>query len=81
MVTKRILSLATLDRIFLSATGHVNIDLDGLKEFGKILERYGLEILKSAVKMKDHAKRKTIKGKDIELALNLVKEFDIGFVD
>ena len=67
-MNERIISLATIDRIMLKATGTINMDMDGMIAFGKILEDFGLDVLENAIVLQKHAGRKTIKNSDIRLA-------------
>lgn len=50
-------------------TGASRVSKDAMNYFGDILEEYALEISKKAVMIANHSGRKTVKGKDLKLAL------------
>lgn len=64
---ERILPLAPLDRLIRRA-GVERVSEKAAFALGKILEELGLEIASRANELAKHAKRKTVTGKDIELA-------------
>lgn len=62
------LPLAQLDRIMKNA-GAQRVGEDAKKKMAEILEEYALDIAKKAIALANHAKRKTIKAEDINLAI------------
>ena len=48
------------------------ISEEALEETSRIVEEYIREILKTAIKLRDHAKRKTIKKEDIQTAKEIL---------
>ena len=69
MVTPRFLSLNAMDKI-MRKTGEVRVSDDAKEALADILQQKGVEIAIAAKKMAEHAGRKTITKKDIELAVN-----------
>ncbi|MHA1237675.1 MAG: histone family protein [Candidatus Odinarchaeia archaeon] len=65
--SERIIPLAPLDRLIRKA-GVERVSEKAAATLGKILEELGLEIASRANELAQHAKRKTVTGKDIELA-------------
>jgi histone H3/H4 len=74
---ERIISLATIDRIFLKA-GCKTVDHKASEEIGRLLESIGLEILETAVLLQAHAGRKTIFGTDIRIAFEHWQKKNVG---
>ncbi|MHA1755006.1 MAG: histone family protein [Candidatus Odinarchaeia archaeon] len=64
---ERIIPLAPLDRLIRKAKVE-RVSEKAAIELGKILEEIGLEIAKRAGELAVHANRKTVTGRDIELA-------------
>ena len=62
------LPLTAMDRIIRKATG-LRVGLDARAELAKVLEKRGTEIAIEAGKYSKHAKRRTVKAEDIELAV------------
>jgi histone H3/H4 len=66
---ERIIPLAPLDRLIRKAKVE-RVSEKASNALGKILENIGLEIAKRAGELAVHANRKTVTGRDIELAHN-----------
>jgi len=64
---ERIIPLAPLDRLIRKANVE-RVSEKAAKALGVILEEFGLEIARRAEELARHAKRKTVTGRDIELA-------------
>ena len=62
------LPLMAMDRIIRKASG-LRVGLDARAELAKVLEKRGTEIAIEAGKYAKHAKRRTVKAEDIELAV------------
>lgn len=62
-----VLPKAPVKRI-LSKSGVVRVSDEAVDALIDILEEYGTEVSKKAIKLAKHADRKTIKADDIELA-------------
>jgi histone H3/H4 len=65
------LQLAPMHRIIKKA-GAKRVSEDGAEELRKVLERVGIKISKEAIDFANHAKRKTVKSEDIEIATKKV---------
>ncbi|HJX23775.1 MAG TPA: histone [Candidatus Bathyarchaeia archaeon] len=65
------LQLAPMHRIIKKA-GAKRVSEDGAEELRKVLERVGIKISKEAIDFANHAKRKTVKSEDIEIAAKKV---------
>ena len=65
------LQLAPMHRIIKKA-GAKRVSEDGAEELRKVLERVGIKIAKEAIDFANHAKRKTVKSEDIEIATKKV---------
>jgi DNA-binding protein len=68
MTPKKILPLAAMEKL-LKKCGAARVSEDAKDMLKNILEEYGEEIGKKAIKAAEHAGRKTIKAVDIKLAL------------
>ena len=62
------LPIAPIGRIIKNAGGQ-RISQDAEKTLEKVLEQWGEDVSRQAVKLAKHAGRKTIKAADIELAV------------
>ncbi len=62
------LSRLAMERI-LKKAGAKRVGKDATEELRKTLEEFGVEISSIAVKLAEHAKRKTVTAEDIRLAL------------
>ena len=65
------MQLAPMHRIIKKA-GAKRVSEDGAEELRKVLERVGIKISKEAIDFANHAKRKTVKSEDIEIAAKKV---------
>jgi len=73
LTKKRIIPSAPVERLIRDAgAGNVRVSKAGKEALADILEGYGREIALEAIKLARHAKRKTVKGEDIELAYERV---------
>ncbi|MBW6470088.1 MAG: histone family protein [Methanosarcinaceae archaeon] len=66
-----IIPYAPVERLIRSAGAHRVSETAGIA-LAEILEQYGLEISTEAIKLAQHAKRKTVKAEDIKLALEML---------
>jgi histone H3/H4 len=66
------LPIATIGRILKNA-GAARVSEDAKEALANVLVEYGESISKHAVLLAKHAKRTTVKGSDIELALKEIK--------
>lgn len=66
-----IIPYAPVERLIRSAGAHRVSETAG-SALAEILEQYGLEISREAIKLTEHAKRKTVKAEDIKLALEML---------
>jgi DNA-binding protein len=64
------ISVAPMERI-LKKSGANRVSLSAAKRFAVVLEELALEIAVEAVKLSNHAGRKTVKKEDIKLARKL----------
>ncbi|MHA1410688.1 MAG: histone family protein [Candidatus Odinarchaeia archaeon] len=67
--SERVIPLAPLDRLIRKAKVE-RVSEKAASALGKILEDIGLEIARRAGELAVHANRKTVTGRDIELAYN-----------
>ena len=67
MVNEEVLSVATMHRIIKKA-GAERVSESACKELAGVLEEIGLKIGKDALEFSMHAGRKTVKGRDVEIA-------------
>ena len=67
--SERIIPVAPLDRLIRKAKVE-RVSEKAANSLGKILEEIGLEIAKRAGELAIHANRKTVTGRDIDLAFN-----------
>ena len=63
-----IIPYAPVERLIRSAGAHRVSETAGIA-LAEILEQYGLEIAEEAIVLAKHAKRKTVKAEDIQLAM------------
>jgi histone H3/H4 len=70
---ENILPYAPLGKLISDATGK-RVSNDARVTASRILEEATEKIVKKAILIAEHSGRKTIKGKDIKLAFNQVKE-------
>lgn len=68
MAEKQSLSLNAMDKLMRKA-GALRVGDDAKEALAEVLEQKALEISKGAKRMAEHAGRKTITAKDIELAV------------
>ncbi|OKY78445.1 MAG: Histones H3 and H4 [Candidatus Methanohalarchaeum thermophilum] len=61
------LPLAPVDRIIRKG-GAERVSEEAREELADVLEKYGTEVSEEAVRLAEHAGRKTVKAEDIELA-------------
>ncbi len=66
-----IIPYAPVERLIRSAGAPRVSETAGIA-LAEILEQYGLEISTEAIKLAEHAKRKTVKAEDIKLALEML---------
>lgn len=66
-----IIPLAPVERLIRSA-GSQRVSETAAVALTEILEEYGLEISKEAIKLAEHAGRKTVKAEDIKLAKEML---------
>jgi len=67
MASTRLLPIASLEALMKKA-GAPRVSEDAKKALKEILEQKGTELTKRALELASHAGRKTIRGKDINLA-------------
>ncbi len=67
MAIKKILPLAAMEKL-LKHTGADRVSEDAKEKLRDVLEEYAFELGKQASQFAEHAKRKTIRGTDIQLA-------------
>lgn len=72
VINMSVLSIAPVGRIIKNA-GADRISDDAKKALADYLEEYGDEISTQAVILVKHAKRKTVLGSDIELAVGMIE--------
>ena len=66
-----IIPFAPIERVIRNAGAHRVSESAGM-ELTEILEEYGLEISREAIKLAEHAGRKTVKAEDIKLAKEML---------
>jgi histone H3/H4 len=66
-----IIPFAPIERVIRSAGAQRVSEPAGI-ELTEILEEYGLDISREAIKLAEHAGRKTVKAEDIKLAKEMV---------
>ena len=66
-----IIPLAPVERLIRSA-GSQRVSETAAVALTDILEEYGLEISREAIKLAEHAGRKTVKAEDIKLAKEML---------
>jgi len=67
MASSRLVPIASLEALMKKA-GAPRVSEDAKKALKEILEQKGIELTKHALELANHAGRKTIRGKDINLA-------------
>ena len=70
---KNILPYLTIGTLINEATGK-RVSKEARQTGADILEEVAAKIIKKSALLADHARRKTIKGKDVQLAFNQLKE-------
>jgi histone H3/H4 len=65
---EKLLPLSPMERIMKKA-GASRVSLDAMEELRLALEEHGDEISRHALKLSEHAGRRTIRAEDIRLAL------------
>jgi len=68
-----IIPFAPIERVIRNA-GAQRVSESAGMELTEILEQYGLEISREAIKLAEHAGRKTIKAEDIKLAKEMMSK-------
>jgi histone H3/H4 len=63
-----VLPLASVDRLIRKAGAH-RVSEDAARELASHLEAHATEIVREAIRLAEHANRKTVKAEDIKLAL------------
>jgi DNA-binding protein len=66
------LPLSPIERLIKKA-GADRVSGDASEELASLMEEYALRISREAVKLTTHAGRKTVKGKDIKIAAEILK--------
>lgn len=66
-----IIPFAPIERVIRNA-GAQRVSESAGMALTEILEEYGLEISREAIKLAEHAGRKTVKAEDIKLAKNML---------
>ena len=66
-MAKRDLPLAPLERI-LKKAGSKRVSKSGVEAFAEVLTQYALKLSKEAVKLAEHAGRKTVLERDVKMA-------------
>lgn len=61
------LPIATLERLIKKA-GAKRVSESAARALGEILEEKAMEISREAIKLAEHARRRTVRGEDIRLA-------------
>jgi histone H3/H4 len=70
---KTIIPLASVERLIREVGGgKVRVSESGRATLAKILEMYARDVAEEAIKLAHHAKRKTVRGEDVELAYERV---------
>lgn len=67
-MAERILPLAAVDRVIRKA-GAERVSESASRVLGEVLEEHGITISRQAAVFSRHAKRKTVTGEDIKLAV------------
>ncbi|MEK6967974.1 MAG: histone [Nanoarchaeota archaeon] len=67
MASSRLIPLASLEALMKKA-GASRVSQDAKKALKDVLEQKGFEITKDAIELAKHARRKTVRGKDVLLA-------------
>jgi histone H3/H4 len=68
-----IIPLAPIERLIRSAGSH-RVSESAAIALSEILEDYGLDISREAIKLAEHAGRKTVKSEDIALAKDMLSK-------
>jgi histone H3/H4 len=67
----KVIPFAPIERLIRTAGAHRVSESAGVT-LTEILEEYGLEISREAIKLAEHAGRKTVKAEDIKLAKEML---------
>ena len=67
----KVIPFAPIERLIRTAGAHRVSESAGVT-LTEILEEYGLEISREAIKLAEHAGRKTVKAEDIKLAKEMI---------